>query len=282
MGILETARHFEGNLSETGRKALNLLLSDPQEMAKLPAAKVAALLGVHETTMTRLATQLGYTGYSQLRESLAREGQAPVSSAERMNTRKDSAYTLAALVDDEGAAMQRLARTLPQEDIDNLAQRMLKARRVFLFGPPYAQTVLALLDRRLRRLGIDAVPLPLSGRLIAEHLVNLGKDDLLLSFVFRRPEPRLGRIMGHAHTLGAGTAVIADEEGLSFDPRPDQILVARRGPSADQRSLIVPTLVVYALQAAIVHAAGSRTVQALRLLDDLARVVGDDEPSHFA
>lgn len=282
MGILETARHFEGNLSDTGRRALNLLLEDPQEMAKLPAAKVAALLGVHETTMTRLATQLGYTGYSQLRENLAREGLAPVSSAERMHSRDDAAYTLAAIVEDEAGAMQRLARTLPQEEIDTLAQRMLEARRVYLFGPPYAQTVLALLDRRLRRLGIDAVPLPLSGRLIAEHLVTMEKDDLLLSFVFRRPDPKLGRIMGYAQTLGAGTAVIADEEGLSFDPKPDQVLVARRGPSADQRSLLVPTVVVYALQAAILHLAGGRAVKALRLLDDLARVVGDDEPSHFA
>jgi DNA-binding MurR/RpiR family transcriptional regulator len=185
-------------------------------------------------------------------------------------------------VEDETAAMQRLVQTLPQQEIDDIARRMLEARRVYLFGPPYAQTVLALLDRRLRRLGIDAKPLPLSGRLMAEHLVGMDKDDLLLSFVFRRPEPRLGRILGYAQSLGAGTAVIADEEGLSFDPRPDQVLVARRGPSADQRSLMVPTMVVYALQAAIVHAAGTRTVQALRLLDDLARVVGDDEPSHFA
>jgi len=88
--------------------------------------------------------------------------------------------------------------------------------------------------------------------------------------------------MGYAQTAGAGTVIIADEEGLSFDPRPDQVLVARRGPSADQRSLVVPIVVVYALQSAIVHAAGGSAVKTLRLLDDLARVVGDDEPSHFA
>ncbi len=282
MGVLETARHFDGNLSETGRRALNLLLADPQEMAKLSAAKVAALLGVHETTMTRLATQLGYTGYSQLRENLAREGLAPVSSAERMHIRADSAYTLAAVVEDEVSAMQRLAKTMPQEEIDSLAHRLLGARRIYLFGPPYAQTVLALLDRRLRRLGLDAVPLPLSGRLIAEHLVTLGSEDVLLSFVFRRPDPKLARLMGYAHDAGASTVVIADEEGLSFDSRPDQVLVARRGPSADQRSLVVPMVLVYALQAAIVHAGGGQVVKALHLLDDLARVVGDDEPSHFA
>lgn len=251
-------------------------------MSELSAAQVGALLGVHETTLTRLATQLGYGGYRQFRASLAQEGLAPVTSAARMGSRSDDAYTLEALVEDEVAAMKRVARVVSQDEIDELAQRIADARVIYLFGPPYAQSTIELLGRRLRRVGIASVILPTSGRLIAEHLTSFTSEDMVLSFMFRRPDPKLGRINAYAQSLGAATAVIADEEGLVFEPRPDQLIVAPRGPHANQRSLIVPTIIVYGLQFALFHIARERTESALRRLDDLARLVGDDEPSHWA
>jgi DNA-binding MurR/RpiR family transcriptional regulator len=282
MGVAETARQLDGVLSESARRALNFLLEEPHETAKLSAAEVAASLGVHETTVTRLAKQLGYSGYRQLREELARQDLESLTSADRVRSRDESAYTLAALVDDEVAAMQRLAHVVSQEEIDRLAQRILEARRTFLFGPPYAQAVLAVLERRLRRFGLDTVALPLSGRLIAEHLTTLRAEDLVISFVFRLPDPKLGRITAYAQSVGAATVVVADEDGLLYEPRPDQLIVAPRGPNTNQRSLIVPFVLSYALQFALHHLAEERTERALHLLDDIARVVGDDEPSHGA
>lgn len=281
MGIADSARRMSGSLSETGRRALELLLADPQEMSKLTAAQVAAQVGVHETTLIRLASQLGFSGYRQFRAVLAEEGLEPVTSAGRMMSRPDDAHTLASLVDDETSALQRLARVVKQEEIDELAQRILDARVTYLFGPPYAAGSLDLLARRIRRIGIMPVILPTSGRLIAEHLTSFSKDDLLLSFVFRRPDPRLAKINAYAQSLGAATACIVDEEGLGIDPRPDQIIVAPRGPRPNQRSLVVPSVLIYALQFSLFHLARERTSEALLRLDDLARSVGDDEPSHW-
>jgi DNA-binding MurR/RpiR family transcriptional regulator len=282
MGVRETARQLEAVLPESARRALNLLLEKPHETAKLSAAEVASRIGVHETTVTRLARQLGYSGYRQLREALVEEGLERLTSSYRVGTGGASAYTLAALVDDEVAAMQRLAHVVSQEELDSLAGRILGARRTFLFGPPYAEAVLSLLERRLRRLGLDVAALPLSGRLIAEHLTALTAGDLVISFVFRRPDPKLGRIASYAQNVGAATVVIADEAGLLYEPRPDQLIVAPRGPKANQRSLVVPFVFSYGLQFALHRMAEERTGRALRLLDDIARVVGDDEPSHGA
>jgi DNA-binding MurR/RpiR family transcriptional regulator len=282
MGVAETARQLDGALSESARRALNFLLEQPQETAQLSAAEVAARLGVHETTVTRLAKQLGYQGYRQLREALVNEGREELTSAYRVSTRGQAGYTLAALVGDEVAALQRLAHVVSQQEMDSLAERILGARRTFLFGPPYAEAVLSLLERRIRRMGVDIVALPLSGRLIAEHLTALTAGDLVVSFVLRRPDPKLGRINRYAQSVGAGTAVVADEDGLLYEPRPDQLIVAPRGPSEDQRSLIVPFVFSYALQFAMYHLAEDRAGRALHRLDDIARVVGDDEPSHGA
>ncbi|MGN9778198.1 MurR/RpiR family transcriptional regulator [Micromonospora sp. H33] len=282
MGISEMARQLTASLTPAERRALNLLLEEPQEMSKLSAAQVAARLDVHETTVIRLAKRLGYAGYRELRADLARPSLADLTSADRARSRPKSAYTLASLVDDETAAMQRVARVISQDEIDELAGQILRARRCYLFGPPYAQAVLTVLERRLRRFGLDALVLPLSGRLIAEHLITLRPEDLIISFVLRRPDRRLNRINGYANSVGASTAVIADEDGILYDPAPNQLIVAPRGPNANQRSLLVPFLISYALQFALYHLAESSAEEALFLLDDIARVVGDDEPSHGA
>ncbi|MDF2824968.1 MAG: hypothetical protein K0R68_2376 [Mycobacterium sp.] len=280
MGIQEVARQLNGRLSDSSRRALNLLLADPQEMSSLSATEVASRLGVHEATVIRLARQLGYSGYRELRAELARAGEdgTALSSADRVRSR--STYTLAALVDDEATAMQRVATQVSQDEIDQLAERILNARRLMLFGPPYAGAVLNVLERRVRRFGVTAVSLPTSGRLIAEHLTTMTDGDLLLSFVLRRPDARLDRINGVAADQGSSTAVIADEGGFTYRPVPDQILVAPRGPNPNQRSLIVPFLICYALQNALHHLAPERIEESLQRLDDIAKVVGDDEPSH--
>lgn len=280
MGIAESARRLDAGLSPTSRRILDLLLADPQQMSKQSAASVAARLGVHETTVIRLAAQLGFPGYRSFRASLADEGLPRTTSAERMLSRDDGDYALASVVDDEMAALARLARSVAQSEVDELAHRILAARIVYLFGPPYAQNALALLARRLRRLGIVPIELPTSGRLIAEHLTSLTADDLVLSFVFRRPDPRLGRLLALAASTGAATVVVADEEGLAFEPAPDQVIVAPRGPRSTQRSLVVPTVFAYAVQAALFHHARERTAAALERGDEIARWVGDDEPSH--
>lgn len=272
---------MSGSLTETGRRALELLLSDPQEMSKLTAAQVASKLGVHETTLIRLATQLGFSGYRQFRKVLAEEGLDPVTSTDRMMSRAPDAYTLAALVDDEVAAIQRLARVIGQSEVDELGQRLLDAHTVYLFGPPYAAGSLELMARRIRRLGIRAVVLPTSGRMIAENLSAFTEHDLVVSFVFRRPDPRLAAINAYAQSIGGATAVIVDEEGLRLDPSPDQVIVAPRGPRTVQRSVIAPSVLIYALQFSLFHLDRERMVLALRRLDDLARAIGDDEPSHW-
>jgi len=278
VGIQAVARQLEGTLSESSRRVLNLLLADPEEMSHLSASEVARRLGVHEATVIRVARQLGYTGYRQLRAELGRVDGDSVSSADRVRSRET--YTLEALVDDEAAAMRRVARLIRQDQIDELARRILDARRVILFGPPYAGPVLNVLERRVRRFGLESVALPTSGRLIAEHLTTLSEGDLVLSFVFRRPDGRLDRINGVAESRGASTVVIADEDGFTYRPAPNQILVAPRGPNPNQRSLMVPILLCYALPNSLHHLASERVEQALQQLDDIAKVVGDDEPSH--
>lgn len=276
----ELVRNLNGVLSPSERRIVNALLQDPAGMAALPAKAVAEQVEVHESTVVRLARRLGYTGYTELRADLEAQGKEPETSLDRMAPASRQPYTLAKLAADEITALERLTNMVPQAEVDEIAERVLAARATFLFGPPYAQAVLDLLQRRLTRLGLHMVHLPTSGRLAAEQLTGLTSDDLVISFVFRRPAEQLDRINDYAKNLGAQTAVIADEAGIAYHPQPDQLLVAPRGPSETIRSLIVPFFLCYAIQMAVLHKAPERTQERLQKLDELARTLGNDEPSH--
>jgi len=272
-------RNMNGALSDSERRIINVLLEDPLAMAELPARKVAEPVNLHESTVIRLAHRLGYSGYTELRNDL-RSQDEPETSLERMQARNGGALDLISMATEESTALQRLSETITQDEINRLARSILEARVTYLFGPPYAQAVIQLLERRLARLGLHAVALPPSGRLTAERLTGLSKDDFVLSFVFRRPDPRLDHINSYASDLGAGTAVIADDAGLAYRTEPDQLIIARRGPTNQMRSLIVPFFLCYVIQMALLELEPQLMGEKLALLDEISQIIGNDEASH--
>ncbi|WP_300008411.1 MurR/RpiR family transcriptional regulator [Pseudonocardia sp.] len=259
-----------GRLTPADRSVLDVLLSHPTEAAFLPAEQVAGRAGVHTAAATRLAKKLGYGGYPQLREALQSELLDGVGPADRVRRRLEHSDDdlLAALVDDEIAALRALARAVPQAQLDALAAEILAARRVLIYARGNATVLGSMLHRRLRRFGLPAQDLPGSDRDLAEELVSLGPDDLVVAFAFRRPPRTLAPLLRTAHEAGTTVAVLTDVLRLD-DPLPATVIAAPRGNGREFQSLTVPMAVANALVLTVARVASGRTLTALERLDEL-------------
>jgi DNA-binding MurR/RpiR family transcriptional regulator len=259
-----------GRLTPADRSVLDVLLSHPTEAAFLPAEQVAGRAGVHIAAATRLAKKLGYGGYPQLREALQSELLDGVGPADRVRRRLEHSDDdlLAALVDDEIAALRELARAVPQAQLDALAAEILAARRVLVYARGNATVLGSMLHRRLRRFGLPAQELPGSDRDLAEELVSLGPDDLVVALAFRRPPRTLGPLLATAHEAGTTVAVLTDVLRLD-DPPPAVVIAAPRGNGREFQSLTVPMAVANALVLTVARVASGRTLTALERLDEL-------------
>lgn len=265
MTFRDVVAQQEHNLSASDQQVIQVLLSDPATMAFLSAAEIAERVGVHESTVVRLAKKLGYEGYKELRNDLRQD----IAPAERMRRRLASTNELSALIAEEIATLQDLVNTISQAQLDEVALKIIAARRIYLFAQGHSTALVDLMDRRLRRYGFDTVVLRYQRRDLAEHLMTLGERDVVLAFAFRVRPPGLSALLKYAARIGATTIVISDMLGVLLRPQPDLLLAARRGAEDQYLTLTVPMAICNALILTIARLDEGRSIERLDRLSDL-------------
>ncbi|WP_193103331.1 MurR/RpiR family transcriptional regulator [Brachybacterium sp. FME24] len=272
MTFTDRVQEQRSRLTQGDRTLLDEILAHPSEAPLWRGEDLARRAGVHPAAATRLAQRLGYGGYLQLREDLrADHNRRLLGSGDRFRTeRRDRGEqgTLDALVDSELHSLAAIARHVEQRQIDDAADRIVAARRVFVFGRGNATILAELLDRRLRRFGIPTVNLTGSGRDVAERIVPMQEDDLLLAVAFRRAPRDLGPLLGHTRAVGATSLLVTDTLHL-LEPAPSVVLSAPRGDQQGFASLAVPMTIVNAIVLASAQRHPDVTLPALDRLDDL-------------
>lgn len=267
------------HLTGTEQKIVDALTGQRREMAFLSGPQLAERLNVHEASATRLAQKLGYKGYPALRAALQQEMMTSQDAATRMRrsvTGTGGRSHLEALVLSEIAALEGLAQIISQDDLDQAAEMIFAARRVFLFGQGHAGAILAFLQRRLDRFGMTTISLSGRGRDMAEKLVSLDRDDLVLALAFRKEPSGYAPLMRHAARVGAGRLLIGDLVGLTLEPRPDRILVAPRGRTVGEfQTPNVPFVLVSALLLTLAQRHEQPMLSALDRLSDLFKAFNE-------
>jgi DNA-binding MurR/RpiR family transcriptional regulator len=269
MAYTQIVQQFDRDLTPSEERLYQELLFNKQAVAFMTAAEVAALVGVHESTVVRLAQKLGYKGYRDLRSNLQEELSAKDTPVERLRSKVARSHELSTLVSEEIIALQELLDSVPQELIDQAARMIIPARLVYLFGWGHASTLVEYMDRRLRRAKLETVDLRGSGRDLAEHILAMGKDDILLAFGFHLMPPNLESLLRYAHSVGAKTILISDDLGPIIRPRPTILIAARRSAKYEMLGFGVPMTIANALVLSIAQLDEGRTFAALEQLDGL-------------
>lgn len=277
--LIERVQAVATDLTGTEQKLISELLKAPRDVAIGTSSEFAARLGVHEATTSRLARKLGFSSYSEFRDELRREFLKVADPAERISATLSDAKTqgfLPLLVASELAALTAMTDHVTDARILEAAEK-LDCPRVFIYGHGNAEALAVLMERRLRRLGIDSHPLSGSPRDLAEQILTLSAKDALLLFAFRRQPPDYTKLMEVAADVGASTVVISGTVGPSLTPRPDVLLSAPRAGMPDSfQTLTVPMAICNAINLAL---AARRGDQALSQLDRLGELIAKFETS---
>lgn len=271
MTLLTRIQDSSERLTASDRRIIEVLLGQQGEAVFLSAAQLAERAQVHETTATRLAQKLGFSGYPDLRAQLQKELMQGQDAAGRMRRSvskvADGSY-LADVVQSELAALEQLTRSIDQSDVDIASDMIVAAQRVFIFAQGHATAVSAFLQRRLDRFGMTTVMLTGRGRDIAERLTSLTSRDLVLFLAFRKQPTDYAAVMGHAAQVGAATLLISDLAGPTMAPAAAHLLAAPRGRSGTEfQTPVVPMTIVNAILLTI---AGRHEQKAVAKLEELA------------
>ncbi|GAB4083659.1 MurR/RpiR family transcriptional regulator HpxU [Myceligenerans cantabricum] len=202
---LETrVRERYADLSPQEARAADLLLERMSDLAAYRATELAELAGVSKATMSRLVRRLGYEDFEGLREHLREQrGRGlPVTVTPPAG--------LAARLQRETEHLQRAYAALDETAVEDAATALARARRVLVVGRRGSHPVAAELRRNLAQVRPGVMLAPSPGQSLAEDLVGVGREDVVVVVSFRRHPAGTAAAVERLVEAGVPVLLLAD------------------------------------------------------------------------
>ena len=265
------------SLNRNQRSLIQDILTHYEEFIFLTVEEAARGLGVHKSTLVRLAQKLGYAGYPEFRAALQELYKQEVSPGRKLGralaeVADDEVFLR--LVETEIAYLRESTNTIRPEDIRRAAELISGAERVFACGRGPQASLIELLAFRLRRMHLDVIPVPEEGRAILEKLQLLTERDVLVLYSFLYIPQDYLNALELARDVGAPVILITDTVVREMVKGVEVVLAARRGPASIYHTNIVPLAIQTALVLQVAKLRSPEVLRHLERLQELRRRFG--------
>jgi len=275
--LVPRIRDAYDTLPVSERKLADLILEMRGYLAVYSATELAARAGVSKATAARLVRRLGYADFHEMRQQARNHYHNGSPLAELSNT-LDVDGTLAQHLGHDIACIARTSETIPADHAQAAVNILTDARRVTVVGfrnsyPPaiYARELLVQV-----RSHVNLLPVP--GQTVSEELSDLGPDDAMLAFGFRRRPSVLGRILRIAAAAKTRTILLGDSSLGEIGKSADVVLRCfSRGSRLFDSYVAAMSLVNY-LGSGVALALGASAQERLRRIEAMHEEFCDLEP----
>ena len=267
---------FEGKLTDADQELIHIILGEPSEAVYLSSAELASKAAVHASTVVRLARKLGFDGFPEMRQKLRQDVEFKKNSSDKIRQRIDlieKGSNLSDLIESEIAAIAAISNTVSQNQIDEVVNKVYKAKSIFIVGRGSAAPLMTHFERRLRRSGIQCrVALNLQRRDLAEQLIGIQKGDAIVVFGFQSINSLpsgYSSLIESAKSIGAHSIAIGDSTILTARPKPDIVLSVSRPKEGVMQLRSGPMLICEALAMTLLHKKSKKAVRGVESLEHL-------------
>ena len=184
----------------------------PGELASYDAQELARFANVSKATVSRFVRRLGYETYDEAR----RHARAEQRTGSRLfmahaGDPDGAEASLAQNVEQGKLNLDRTFAAITQAELDDVAQAMLDARKVWVAGFRASHPFAAYLRWQLIQVLEEVIAIPGSGETLGEHLISMRREDCVIMFGLRRRVAVTGQILEHAGGTGAALLYVTDE-----------------------------------------------------------------------
>ncbi len=187
----------------------------PGELASYSGSELAQLAHVSKATVSRFVKRLGYANYVAAR----RHARAEKLTGSRLflSTAANSGavQNVASHVAQGIANLEATFEAISDAKIDAVVSALLRARKVWVIGFRSSHPFASYLQWQLTQVIEDIVAIPGGGQTLGEHLVSVGRRDLVIVLGLRRRVARMDLMLEQIRRQGARLLYITDE-GVPF------------------------------------------------------------------
>ncbi|WP_426767513.1 MurR/RpiR family transcriptional regulator HpxU [Erwinia aphidicola] len=187
----ERLRSHYAQLSPQEQRIADFAFDHFDDLISYNSAELARLSGVSKATVSRLFKRLGYEKYKDMRDELRTLRQSGMPLADNRDAVQGNTL-LARHYKQEMANLTQWVNAIDTGQLGEVVQALSNSKRIFIIGLRNAYPVALHLRQQLLQARAQVHLLPQPGQTLAEELVDLTPDDLVVVMAFRR-RPRIIR-----------------------------------------------------------------------------------------
>ncbi|KHD99598.1 MurR/RpiR family transcriptional regulator HpxU [Pantoea stewartii] len=210
----ERLRTHYPQLSPQEQRIADFIFDHFDDLISYNSAELARLSGVSKATVSRLFKRLGYDKYKDMRDELRtlRQSGMPLTDnrdAVQGNTLLSRHYK------QEMANLTQWVNSIdPQQFADVIAQ-LAQAKRIYIVGMRNAYPVALHLRQQLIQTRAQVHILPQPGQTLAEDLVDITPEDMVVVIAFRRRTRIIQPLMQQLQTARIPVLALCEPQAQS-------------------------------------------------------------------
>ncbi|MGY2049738.1 MurR/RpiR family transcriptional regulator [Methylobacterium sp. JK268] len=214
-GLLERLEAGQGALTARETEIARYLIAHYPQSCLDSASAMARATGVSAATVVRLFAKLGYARFRdvqrEVRDAVSRKLHSPAERAGLPDEAGSLAEIAARTLDTEIANICATYAGLAPGDIEAVVDRLCAGRgKIYVIGEKNSYPVAYYIQTHLNFCLPDVVLLDTGEARIADRLLWLTPDDLLVGISIRRYSPNTTRAAAHLRDLGGDVIALTD------------------------------------------------------------------------
>ena len=210
--FLQRIRAELHQMHPTERRLADFVLSFPGELASYTASELARLANVSNATVSRFVQRLGYMNYDEARRHVRSEQASGAAVYQVVSSSDSPEQVLNTHLRQIYANIDRSFAAISLQEIDDVAEAMLAARRLWIIGFRTSQSFATYLQWQVVQIIGNSVSLPYAGQTMAEHVASIEKGDCVIAFGLRRQVRGFPILLEQIIRTGARIARITDDD----------------------------------------------------------------------
>lgn len=260
-------------MSKGHKSIAGYILEHYDKAAFMTAAKLGATVGVSESTVVRMATELGFDGYPALQRALQDVMRNKLTSVQRIDVTSDQIGNSDIMEKVLNLDIERIRKTLEEsskEDFDSCVDKIMNSKTIYIIGARSSASLATFIKYYFNLIfpNVKLVTASTESEMF-EQILRIDSNDVIIGISFPRYSNQTVTALKYAKTHGAKVIAITDSKSSPLVPYSDNVLIARSDMASFVDSLVAPLSLINALIVAVSIRARERVTETFEKLETI-------------
>ncbi|MBQ8883061.1 MAG: MurR/RpiR family transcriptional regulator [Oscillospiraceae bacterium] len=260
-------------MSKGHKSIAGYILEHYDKAAFMTAAKLGATVGVSESTVVRMATELGFDGYPALQRALQDVMRNKLTAVQRIDVTSDQIGDSDIMEKVLNLDIERIRKTLEEsskEDFNSCVDKIMNSKTIYIIGARSSASLATFIKYYFNLIfpNVKLVTASTASEMF-EQILRIDHNDVIIGISFPRYSNQTVTALRYAKTHGAKVIAITDSKSSPLVPYSDNVLIARSDMASFVDSLVAPLSLINALIVAVSIRARDRVTETFEKLETI-------------